>query len=558
MGAARQAAAAARRAGQAPRGRLERARDWMWIVLNQEGDPRYRRFLWFISALIVVSVAIVFYEHIFHPPATIQAWLLVVDYVIITIFGLEYLARLWVIRDWRPTTVKLGPLRTLRFFVSSRLRFILSPWGLIDLAALMPLFTPLRSLRVLRLLRLLRSVKLFRYTNPMSTLFAAFRDNSLLFLFTLSFLIGAVSLAAVMVYLAEYQAADRSIRGLGEALWWAIVTITTVGYGDLTPTQPAGKVIGVGLMFSGMFIIAMLAGVISSTLVDHLIPLRMEQVRMSTLSDHLIIAGWNETVPMLLEQLGEEYDEGKMPAVVVFAPRDRPETLDSRFQFVHGDFTKEVEYEKVRLSFGSVVVVVADNSTGATRPASKDATAVLTVFTIRRLEKRLRIERTRPLHVCCEILDPENIEHARVAGADEVIPSALLSNSLLAHTASNPGVSAALSHLVMATNQNLYTHPLPQLVPGGQPLRFRSLLVKGQEELGVMIVGIHLEGQPTLNPSRDLVVEQGTPLVYIGQRRHPMTAPSENVVVVDEPGGPAAPQADGTLEEPSGGGGGSS
>lgn len=492
-------------------------RDHVWHILNDPEDPRYGPFLWFINALILISVGQLVYETFYKPQGDLAELLRSVDNTILAIFLLEYLGRLWVIRDWKPTTVKLTRAEEIKLFVWSRVRFILTPWGLIDFLALLPLVPFLRSLRVLRLLRLFRSVQLFRYSNPLTTLLSGFRDNALLFGVAFGFVLVCVLLGAVMFFFAEYGT-NAKVTSLSDTLWWSIVTITTVGFGDIYPETPGGRVIGAALMVAGMFVIAMFAGVISSTLVDQLMPIRQEQVRMSSTTDHIIIAGWNDNVPMLLAQL--EADLGKrMPAILVFAPLERPEALDPKHIFVHGDFTKEAEYEKVRLRFARTVVVVADSTDRNARPAARDASTVLTVFTIRRLERRFEEDRTRPIHICAEILDPENVEHASVAGADEVLATALVGNSLLAHTAGNPGVGHVLNDLLLATHNNIYTSPVPVQLIEGKTLTFNALQKKLRAQEGLLVIGVVHAGEMCINPDPDAPVFVEDHLIYIGNRQ---------------------------------------
>ncbi len=491
-------------------------REFLWGMLNDPTRRSYRWFLSFITALILLSVGTLVYEVLVLHGDTPPTWMWTVDRAILLIFLVEFIARLWVIRDWQPRSVRLSFWGKTKYWVLSRLKFILSPWGMIDLIALLPIFPFLRSLRILRLFRLLRSIKLFRHSSPLRTLSLAFRSNSLIFAVSISFVFTAIVLSAVMLFFAEYGI-NEGIDSLGDTLWWSIVTISTVGFGDITPATTGGRMIGAALMLTGMFVIALFAGVISSTLVGHLLPLRTEQVRMSSISDHIIIAGWNDDVPMLVERMKEEYG-ARLPAIMVLAPRSRPEQLQQECIFVEGDFTKEDEYTNVRLPWVRTVIAVADQSAGAVKPQARDASTVLTIFTVRRIEQQLDVERDVPIHICAEILDPENIDHAVTAGADEIIASALLSYSLMAHTAANPGVGSALSDLMLATRQNVYTSHLPIGVIEGELIEFRELRHRMHEDYDVLVVGLLHQGEMQMNPPPETDVYANDEIVYIGHR----------------------------------------
>lgn len=486
-------------------------RDNAWHVLNDSSDPRFRLFHGIIYGLIVYSVAIVFVDLLIYVGRPMPDFVERSEDIILLTFALEYAARLWVIRGAVPRSIRLSRLGKLRYVITARLRFVFSVWGLIDAIALLSFARPLRALR---LLRLLRSIEFFRYATPLRTLFLAFRENRILFAVASGFVVMCVVLSAVMLFLAEFGV-NPQIDSIGDTLWWSVVTISTVGFGDITPTTGEGKIIGSALMFAGMFVIALFAGVVSSTLVGHLLPLRLEQVRMSSIADHIIIAGWNERVPMLLRELALEYSEGA-PQVIIFAPGQRPEALDPEVLYVTGDFTKESEYDKVRLRFARSIVVTAGPGSNQ---GSQDATTVLTIFTIRSLESRMEQERAIPLHVVAEILDPENYHHALVAGADEVIETARLGSSLLAHVAGNPGVGNALASLLMASRNNVYASQLPASFHKGQRMNFREMQRRAQDELGVLVLGIVHHDQLELNPNPDTEVYAGDQVVYIGSGR---------------------------------------
>lgn len=482
----------------------------VWRILNDRDDPRYHWFLWTINVLIVGSFGMLVYEVLWDPAPEVVRWLHFADRTVLAIFLVEYIARLAVIRRWRPESVDLNAWETAKYFAGSRLRFMLSPWGLIDLVALLPIFPFLRSLRILRLLRLFRSAEIMR---PVQGLFNAFRNNTLLFSVAFGFVATSIVLSATMLVFAEYGT-NPGIDSMTDTLWWAIVTISTVGFGDITPQTAGGRLIGAALMISGMFFIAMLAGVISSTLVDHLLPLRNEQVRMSSTTDHVIILGWNDDVPMLLEQLDLEFGDDN-PPVLVIAARDRPESLPSSIPYVEGDFTKESNLDKVRLEYARTVIAVADDMETGSRSQGRDATTILAVFTVRRREQRFEVERTDPLHVCAEVLDPENVEHALSAGADEVIPSSLLGYGVVAHSAGNPGVGDIISNLVLATRQNVYASEIPMRYIEGKTLPFRDFQDQFREDYRAMLLGYVRHGEFNINPAETTELRIGDELVYI-------------------------------------------
>lgn len=187
------------------------------------------------------------------------------EYFSVAAFTLEYLARLWCCTADPRYAHPLG----------GRVRYALSPMALIDLAAILPSYlffvdADLRVIRALRLLRLARLGKVGRYSEAAIVLMRVLRAKREEMLLTLS-LVGLLGVVfASLAYYAEHQAQPEAFPDIPHALWWAFVTITTVGYGDLAPITPLGKIIGVCTAVLGILMIALPTGVLGAAFVDEL------------------------------------------------------------------------------------------------------------------------------------------------------------------------------------------------------------------------------------------------------------------------------------------------
>jgi voltage-gated potassium channel len=290
------------------------------------------------------------------------------------------------------------------------------------------------------------------------------------------------------------------------------VTITTVGYGDISPQTDAGRFVAVLLMVSGLGVLAMMTGVMSQTLVGHIFLLRTEAVRMSLLSNHIIVCGWSAEGLLLLSQLEREHQDGV--EILVFAPCERPTELPEHIRFVTGNPAREVELEKVRALYAATAIVVGHQAERAA-PSMVDAQTVLTVFTLRAYERRHG--RPNPLRICAEIHDPENAEHARVAGADEIIQSSLLASSIMAHASVFPGTSDVLADLLSPhTSQTLYIEALvPQLALKGQTV---AHVREALGALGAVFVGTRQRGVVSLNPADSKDIPMDAQIIYVSSR----------------------------------------
>lgn len=497
-------------------------RDRLWTIFHDETSAGYARLAQVVSALILLSLVLLIIEVVLEDQNVVHV-VERIDTAILVVFLIEFVLRLWTFRATIPTTIRLNPFKRLVYHTFARIRFCIRPIILVDIAALLPLIwtfipgTGIRALRLLRVLRLFRTYQLFRYYNPFDTLASAIAANSLLFILTTMFVLISVMLGGSMFFLAEVSA-NGDVSTLTDGLYWAVVTLTTVGYGDITPTTSLGHAIAVAVMFAGITVIALFAGVISHTLVGHLLQLRQEQVRMSTISNHIVICGWNANVPLLLEELQLEY-KAALPEIIVFANREHPPAeLDPNFRYVPGDATKENELDKVRMSVAASVIIVGQ-SLDETSPGSADAHTILTLFTIRSYEAKLSdrgIRRKRNVHLCCEVHDPENISHARTAGADDIVLTARLSSDLLAHASAYPGMSGIFSTLLSPTDQNIYIEPIPEELSGGEPVTFQQLVDSGRTHFEALVIGYETESDnPRINPKPHEQIPSTARMIYL-------------------------------------------
>lgn len=209
-----------------------------------------KAFAWFIQLLIVASlIAFAFETRPENSEATTRL-LYGFEAFTVVVFTLEYAARLW--SSPRP------------------LRFALSPLGIVDFLAVLPFYlalgVDLRSLRALRLFRLLRLLKLARYNDALNRFYRAFvlakEELALFFAATVVLLY----LAAVGIYYCERSAQPEVFTSVFASLWWAVTTLTTVGYGDSYPVTFGGRVFTFFVLMVGLGLVAVPSGIIASAL----------------------------------------------------------------------------------------------------------------------------------------------------------------------------------------------------------------------------------------------------------------------------------------------------
>jgi len=226
------------------------ARQLMKRVLERNDTTLGRAFDFTIQALIVFSLVTFAVETLPDLSEISRRALALAEVGTVAVFTVEYVLRI-VVAD-RP------------------LRFVFSFYGLIDLAAILPFYLAtgldLRSIRAVRLFRLVRMFKLARYSAAMRRFGEAFRiarEELVLFLGGSALLL---YLAAVGIYYFEHTAQPEAFSSVFDALWWAVATLTTVGYGDVYPVTAGGKVFTGFVLFIGLGIVAVPAGLVASAL----------------------------------------------------------------------------------------------------------------------------------------------------------------------------------------------------------------------------------------------------------------------------------------------------
>jgi voltage-gated potassium channel len=386
---------------------------------------------------------------------------------------------------------------------------------LVDILAVLALFPELRGLRALRLLRLLRTTRVFRYRNPFAIVIQALEENGLLFVFAFSVLGVTTLLGGITIFLVEAKV-NPGLETMADGIWWSLVTVTTVGFGDITPVTPLGRIVGAVMMVGGMFTLALFAGIVGSSLVKGMLSIREEQFRMSDYVNHVVVCGYDASSHMLLEALQLNLDLGET-RVVFFDDHERPRDLPPDFLWVEGDPTKESELDKVRLAHASAVIVAGARDVP---PQAADASTILTVFTIRshiKNQRKLASKRKRQLYVVAEILDSENVDHARTAGANEVIETRRIGAAMVAHAIAYHGTANTMSRVLLSGAHSVYIGRIPGEHPG--PIEFGELLVEMQlSKRGGLVIGVRTpQGQDLINPPKSVILEPGSLLIYLAE-----------------------------------------
>jgi voltage-gated potassium channel len=242
-----------------PHWRSLRRRIYEIMEVGHGEDRTSKLFDAFIVALILLNIAAFIAETVPRLAAAYGPWFHAFEVASVAIFTVEYLLRLWTAVEV-PFLAKLPPWK-------ARLSLARRPMLIIDLLAVLPFYLSqifTLDLRILRVLRLLRFLKLSRYSPAMHSLLRVLSNERRALIGAGLLLLAAVLFASTGVYFLESSAQPDKFGSVPDSAWWAIATLTTVGYGDVTPITPLGRLFGSVVMITGLCILALPVAIIAA------------------------------------------------------------------------------------------------------------------------------------------------------------------------------------------------------------------------------------------------------------------------------------------------------
>ncbi len=256
------------RPGDAPRP-THKVRQRVYVLLERadKGDVFSRCIDVLLIGLIVVSTVAIILESVEAIHALYAQQFYYFEMVTIGVFTAEYLLRLWCSVESAPAGESLAWFRCKQMF---------KPSALIDLVAILPFYLVLAGavgqadMRFLRIFRLLRVLKLTRYSAAFDILAQAFSENARSLAAAFFILLIVMLVAATGMYYFEQEAQPEAFSSIPNSMWWAFATLTTVGYGDVTPITNGGRVFGALITVLGVGMVALPTGILASAYTEQL------------------------------------------------------------------------------------------------------------------------------------------------------------------------------------------------------------------------------------------------------------------------------------------------
>jgi len=469
----------------------------------------------FMVILVLLSVFLLVYE-VGKIPSEIDR---IYEHTIVSIFIIEYLLRAWLYNDnhklilehYEKAVYLNSPFRlnkVVRLMVAKKVEYVLSPLALIDLLAILPSF---RELRVLRILLIFRLFKLFRYFTSIK-LFTEVLASKRFELYTLGILLGfLIFIGSTSIYLFENPNQGGQVKNLFDAFYWSVVTLATVGYGDISPQTPGGRLIAMALIFTGLCVLTFFISIIVSAFNDKMQVMRINQTyaELNRYDSFIIICGFGRVG----QHIAKELEKDKQRFVVIDSREASVvKARQQGYLVIHDDASK------------NEVLINAGINNGATAVLCNTGDDVINVYitlTSRHLNPAIR--------VISRANNQDNVKKLYQAGADNVIQPFEIAGLVVAEYIGQPVAFEAILG-IMRKEKHILMEAL--CVHAGSLLEGRRIAELDFEQRKLMLVGV-ISANPVhrkhknsyaiknrhfyFNPEKYFELQEGDLLVVLGR-----------------------------------------
>lgn len=304
-------------------------------------------------------------------------WVDIYEIFAIVFFILEWIGRIWV--------------------SSNKIKFLFSPLSIIDLLAIFPKF------------RLLRLLKVFRYISDINYLFKVFKEKSFEFTLLFGFFAFLVLFSGTSIYLFEGQGINDKIENYYDALYWSVITITTVGYGDISPITSEGKFITMLLIITGIMLISLLTSIITATMTDKLAYIKENNIlyKIGRLDSFILVCGYGKMATTTLQHLDIVH---KKIVVIDNDIQKVTEALDDGYLAIKADATNEEIFDEIDISTKASNILIFTGS---------DALNLSVALTVSSIKPDIKL--------FSRAINTSAIDKLKIVGVDEVLSPSKLS-----------------------------------------------------------------------------------------------------------------------------------
>lgn len=484
------------------------ARKLFFYNLLENNSYKYKKYVDLLMiTLIFISVAVLIREVKHH----VNDYLLFFsNYIISIIFFIEYMLRLWVSSSiskiivsraehdtFLSRDIKLS--KAFKKIIKTKLNYILSINAIIDLLAILPFF---HELRLLRIFILFRVFKLFRYAKSFQTLASILATKKFEF-FTLSMFASIVIfVSSVLIYVMEGNNENSPINSMFEAIYWSIVTISTVGYGDITPVTTEGRFVAMLVIITGIAVLAFTTSLVVSAFTEKLDEIKEIKTieDISKLQKIYLVCGYEHVAKEVVRKLLKNEENHIIVIDKDFARVE--EAKKDGLRALNYDSGSLESYKKLNIDFKkqlTSVLCLYEN----------DVDNVYTALTLRSIDKEVKI--------LSLLIDNANRKKLKFAGIDTLVcPQELI--GLITRELVGKPVAFEVIHELRSENANVKIDEIA--VTQRIADNFSSVGELGNKEYRVVVLGLYSNEKKRFyfNPLNNTFLEVGDYILVIGYR----------------------------------------
>jgi len=481
--------------------RYRRTKEYVRELLKGTGNP-YKKYLdAFIIFLIVTSVFILVYE----VKQPVPLWLDYYDFYFVSfVFFIEYILRLWVHNDLSGYIVdeyhdslflhrefEIWPV--LKYGLKEKLHYMITPAAIVDLLAIFPAYRPLRVLRIFVLFRML---KLLRYTKSINQFVEVIVNKRFELLTLLFLLLFIVMTAGIALYVLE-ERINPNVQSLFDGIYWSLITISTVGYGDISPVTDAGRTISMLVIISGIAMISFATSVIVSAFSERLSELKenriIEQINKSR--SFLIICGYGQMAKMFFRQKKEKIDN------YIILDKDIKRVEQARkdgYQAIVEDASRYETLSKFNVEHSNITILCLTGS---------DVENIYITLNAKSISRKIR--------VIARVNDVNIVSKFEYAGADHLLMPNQVVNTMIRTAITQPtmykAIHAILTGKSVARIDEVHVHERHSMVG-------KSVAELNFKKSKLLFIGIEREGVFIFNPPPSEVIHSYDILLVMGKQ----------------------------------------
>lgn len=469
-----------------------KTKKFFYEILENKNNKIKKYVDYFMILLILTSVGFLIYE-VKYP---LDYWFHIYNYYIVSFFfATEYILRLWihgsfhinVIKEYEKSQFlksKFSIIKPINTTLIEKVQYIGSPYGIIDLVTIFPFYREIGILRVFKLIRYAKSINLFL------DVLTAKKFELLTLLMILIFM---MSVAGIGIFVLEGNV-NKNINNVFDGIYWALVSMATVGYGDISPVTYTGKSLSMIIIISGIMIMSFATSVIVTTFYERLYELKENRVieSLSKNDSFIIICGYGQMTKMLLRE--DNFDNKYV--IIEKNIEIAKQAIRDGYNAIVDDASRHDVLEKFSHNYSKISLICLGND---------DVENIYITLNAKSISKDIK--------VVARASSSSMEKKFKIAGADNVIIPNIAANTMLLTAINNPVMYSAMHSLLSGKNA-AYLDEIR--VFAYDNIFGKKISDVNFKEHKLLLIGLKRDDEFIFNPNKDIVLKSDDILLVMG------------------------------------------